>query len=559
MKYYTLLVLSLTQFWLFAQPTVTVGPYLQSPTPSSIKVMWRTDAASGSKVKFGTDKNNLTQEVEDTAQVTRHMVLLQGLQPFTVYYYAIYEGNNLLAGADDEHWFRTFPVAGTDVPTRIWAIGDFGKGNTEQYRVRDAYLNYDTVETNLWLWLGDNAYNDGTEQEYLTRVFDSVYGYKKYMRHMPFIPTPGNHDYNSISPVTSPKPPLQHTGAYYDFVEVYRNAEAGGVPSGHELYYSFDYGNIHFINLNSELGSIFSGNDDWTGVNPLVPFNTSPMKQWLIQDLQANTKPWVIAYFHQPPYTDGSHESTTFYEVFMRAMRQNYTPILEQYGVDLVICGHTHVYERSFLVKGAYYGTSQNIGPQNFIQNTSGIDALGEAYKKYTLGSNPNLGTIYVNNGNSGSKEGSANFNHPFMFSEYGCDTCCGSLILDINGNRLDGKHLDMSGNIRDHFTLYKLNEEAPSSVQELINSGSFSGLNVQPNPFINNALVTFTLSETENVSMYITDINGRRIPLQQAQLMPGKHSFELDAKKLKLARGVYILHITDNEGHFVKRMVHVK
>lgn len=542
-----------------AQPTITLGPYLQSPTSGSIKVMWRSDVATISSVRYGLDKNNLNLQSTDTQQVSKHMLLLEGLQPFTKYYYAIYDGNTLLAGADDEHWFRTFPAAGTEVPTRIWAIGDFGKGNTEQARVRDAYMQYDTVETNLWLWLGDNAYPDGTEEEYVNKVFDSIYGYKKYMRHMPFIPTPGNHDYNSISPVTSPQPPLQHSGPYYDFVEVYRNGEAGGVPSGHELYYSFDYSNIHFINLNSELGSIFSSSDDWTGVNPLFPFNTSPMKQWLIQDLQANTKPWVIVYFHQPPYTDGSHESTAFYEVFMRAMRQNYTPILEQYGVDLVICGHTHVYERSVLVKGAYYGSTQNIGPQHFIQNNSGMDVLGEAYKKYTLGANPNQGTIYVNNGNSGSKEGSANFNHPYMFSEYGCDTCCGSLIIDIQGNRLDGKHLDMSGNIRDHFTLLKLDEEAPVSVQEAINRGGFSDLVVKPNPFIDETTVMFRVDGEKQVVIFLTDISGRRIQVQEKRLEAGEHSIRLNARKLQLSRGMYILHIKDNEGHFLRRMVHVK
>ena len=555
-----LLTLFLLQYLLgSAQSTITLGPYLQSPTANSIKVMWRSDIATGSTVRYGLDKNNLNLQVTNAQPVNKHMVVLEALQPFTVYYYAIYDGNTLLAGGDDEHWFRTFPVAGTAVPTRIWAIGDFGKGNTEQARVRDAYMQYDTVETNLWLWLGDNAYPDGTEEEYVNKVFDSVYGYKKYMRHMPFIPTPGNHDYNSISPVTSPQPPLQHSGPYYDFVEVYRNGEAGGVPSGHELYYSFDYGNIHFVNLNSELGSIFSSSDDWTGVNPLFPFSTSPMKQWLIQDLQANTKPWTIVYFHQPPYTDGSHESTAFYEVFMRAMRQNYTPILEQYGVDLVICGHTHVYERSFLVKGAYYGSTQNIGPQHFIQNNSGMDALGEAYKKYTLGANPNQGTVYVNNGNSGSKEGSANFNHPYMFSEYGCDTCCGSLVLDIQGNRLDGKHLDMSGNIRDHFTLLKLDEEAPVSVQEAINRGGFSHVVVKPNPFIDQTTVTFRVDWEQQATIYLTDINGKRIPIQEKWLEAGEHSLELNVGKLELSRGMYILHITDGEGHFLRRMVHVK
>lgn len=147
---------------------------------------------------------------------------------------------------------------------------------------------------------------------------------------------------------------MQHAGPYYDFVDTYKNAEAGGVASGNHLYYSFDYANVHFISLNSELGSVFSGTDDWTGVNPFVNFTTYSMLQWLQQDLQANTKPWTVVYFHQPPYTDGSHDSGAFWEVYVKAMRENFAPIWEQYGVDIVLTGHSHVYERSYLVKGCY-------------------------------------------------------------------------------------------------------------------------------------------------------------------------------------------------------------
>lgn len=522
-----------------AQVQVTVGPYLQSPTPNSIKVMWRTDSLSSSKVLYGTDKANLNQAAEDTTLRTKHMVTLTGLSPFTKYYYAIYSGNTMLEGADEQHWFRTFPVPGTELPIRVWAIGDFGKGNSKQSKTRDAYLNFDTVETNLWLWLGDNAYSDGTEQEYLTKVFDSVYGYKNNMKYMPFLPCPGNHDYNSVSPITSPTPPLTHTGPYYDFVEVYRNAEAGGVATGHELFYSFDYGNVHFISLNTEIGSLFNVNDDWTGVNLFNTFNGSPMTQWLHQDLQANTQPWVVVFMHQPPYTDGSHESGAFYEVYMKAMRQNFAPIWEQYGVDIVLCGHTHVYERSYLVKGAY-GNVDDITLFNFISTDSGIDSLGKAYIKYTQGPNANKGTVYVNNGNSGSSESSANFNHPYMYAEYGCDTCCGSFIMDINGNRLDGRHLDMNGNIRDHFTMYKINGTGISNI-----SGNSCALKVIPNPFRKSANVQFELKQQDKIVLTLTDASGKIIEVFAGELKAGNNTVEIDGDKLQLPAGVYVLQLS--------------
>jgi hypothetical protein len=232
-----------------AQVSIKVGPYLQSPTPTSIKVMWRTTVPTTSKVVFGESLSSLTQTVTDTAVTTKHMVELTNLQPYTKYYYAVYDSNTLLAGTDAQHSFRTFPVAGTTPHIRAWAIGDFGKANTYQQKVRDSYLAYeadDTVETNLWFWLGDNAYGDGTEAEYENNVFDTTWGYQGMMTRLPFTPTPGNHDYNSVSPIAAPKPPLQHFGPYYEFVDVYKNAEAGGVATNHELFYSFDYGNASF-------------------------------------------------------------------------------------------------------------------------------------------------------------------------------------------------------------------------------------------------------------------------------------------------------------------------
>ncbi len=540
----------------FAQVNVTVGPYLQSPTPSSIKIKWRTDLPSGSKVVYGSAIGNLNQTVEDTSSVLRHTLQLSSLSADTKYYYAIYNGNTLLEGDDADHWFRTFPAQGTTKPVRVWAIGDFGKGNEWQKKVRDAYESYDTTETNLWLWLGDNVYQDGTEAEYLSKVFDSVYGYQKMMKHWAFEPSPGNHDYNSISPVTSPVPPLQHAGPYYDFVDTYKNAEAGGVASGNHLYYSFDYANVHFISLNSELGSVFSGSDDWTGVNPFVNFTTSPMLQWLQQDLQANTKPWTVVYFHQPPYTDGSHDSGAFWEVYMKAMRENFAPIWEQYGVDLVLTGHSHVYERSYLVKGCYCDAG-DITPFNFVQNNSGNDDLGEAYIKYTNGSNPNQGTVYVVCGNSGSNDSDPPFNHPFMFSEYGCDTCCGSFVIDVNGDRLDGKHIDAYGVVRDHFTIKKM----VNTLVEELKEADFSDIKVSPNPFgrTRSAVVAFEMERDGALNVTLTDVAGKQIEIFAGTKTAGKQEIAVDAAKLNLAKGNYLLTIKSDSGFKRTKMINVE
>ena len=82
--------------------------------------------------------------------------------------------------------------------------------------------------------------------------------------------------------------------------------------SGTEAYYSFDYANVHFVCLES-----FETNRSATG----------PMLTWLQNDLASTAQPWVIAFFHHPPYSKGSHDSDT--DIELKEMRQNALPILE--------------------------------------------------------------------------------------------------------------------------------------------------------------------------------------------------------------------------------------
>lgn len=545
----------LSVFSTYAYTAVTVGPYLQSPTPNSIKVMWQTDSLCTVKVMYGTSPGSLTQTATDGSVSNKHMVAITGLSADTKYYYAIYNDTVFAEGDSANHHFRTFPVAGTNTHVRAFAIGDFGKGNSWQQKVRDSYTaTYDNGETDLWLWLGDNVYDDGTEQEYLTKVFDTTYGYQKLMKHLPFEPAPGNHDYTSVAPVGNNIDPLQHTGPYYDFVEVYRSGEAGGVPTNHELFYSYDYGNVHFVSLNSEVGNVINQQYDWTGTYLFGNFNGSPMTTWLHADLQANTKPWVVIYFHQPPYTDGSHDSGAFWEVYMKAMRENFAEIWEQYGVDLVICGHSHAYERSYLVKGSY-GDVGNINMFNYVSNNNGVDAQGQAFTKYTQGTNANEGTVYVVCGNSGSKDDAPPFNHPYMYSEFGCDTCCGFFILDVDSNRLDGRHIDAYGVERDHFTMLKINGANPNKVEDM-QQDMFAKVLVAPNPFSASTKLSFEMKKAGLVKIRLHDATGKLITLFEGELNKGPQQFEISGDKLGLAKGIYSMQLSSGAVNISRSLI---
>lgn len=542
-RYFTLAVICFFSFGFVQGQTVVRGPYLQNPTQNSAVVCWRTDVPADSRVLFGTSPGNLNWVASDTTLVTNHFVTLQGLSPYTQYYYQTGTGTTLFPVTGDQY-VRTFPADGVVQPVRIWALGDFGKGNQEQAAVRNAFEAFNADrKTDLWVWLGDNVYADGTDEEYQTKVFDSIYGYHHMMKYLPFHPCPGNHDYNSISPVTSTVNPNNHSGPYYDMIRVPQNGEVGGIPSQKPLYYSFDYANIHFISINSEIGSVYNASHDWIGASPLFSFNGSVFTQWLEQDLAANQQKWCIAYFHQPPYTDGSHESTAFWEVYMKAMRENIVPILENHGVDLVLNGHSHVYERSYLIKGLY-DDDNTFNPATMVIN-GGSGSLSSPYYKYLQGPNPNTGTVYVVAGNGGSKEdGGAGLQHPVMFYGDGCDTCIGSFILDIHADTLKGRYLSASGAIKDEFYIIK-------SMQTGLAKPELSYFSIFPNPAHHKISISATANNvSKKWDMTLYDLGGKALFSQNN--IPREIELSLE----KYPSGAYWLIFRDESGQYFREKI---
>lgn len=535
------------------------GPYLQFPTSSSMKVMWRTQSPTPARVYYGTSVATLMDNFVDSVNpIINHTVAISGLAPYTEYYYAISDGQNVLSGGDEFHRFRTSPIIGTEQPISIWAIGDFGKGNSKQKDVMDSYVNHmGNNVSDVWLWLGDNVYDDGLDEEYQAKVFGTEYGMTDIFKRLPFMAIPGNHDYNSIAPPTASINPLLHTGAYYDIVDVPTNGEIGGVASGSELYYSFDYGNVHFIGLNSELGSILSTTNDWIGANPFGSFNGSPMTEWLHADLAANDKKWVVAFFHQPPHTGGSHSSGDFWETYMKAMRENICPILESYGVDLVVNGHSHVYERSYLLHDYFGLPDQFNAAQHVVDNGSGSLAAGTPYIKYTEGPTAGIGTVYLIQGNSGSSETDAPLDHPAMYSTVGCDSCVGSSLLYVHGDTLKGRYMASSGELMDEFAIIK--RVAPSGVNEPTKP-LFGEVKVYPNPFRDETMVTFNVYQEMSATIELVSLTGQIIHVfNSGTLAKGPQNYKINASELKLAKGAYLVRINSSVQPSVTRLIKVE
>lgn len=435
--------------------TVIRGPYLQVGRPDAVIVRWRTDIATDSRVRYGSGPSQLTQTVTIGGTRTEHEVELTGLSAETLYFYDVGATGLSLAGGDVDHHFVTSPTASSSPLITFWVTGDSGEcaqtqeGCDDVTAVADAYLDFaGSLPARLWLMLGDNAYDIGTENEHTRGVFDA---FPQILRNTVLWPSPGNHEFGASD---SPS----QTGPYYEGFTLPTAGEAGGLTSGTEAYYSFDYGNVHFVALDSH------DTDRSAPANPTT--NVCPggqggaMYQWVCADLAATDRDFVIAFWHHPPYTKGSHDSDDSGDSGgrMEEMRERFLPVFEEYGVDLVLTGHSHSYERSMLIDG-HYGLSSGFGPANQIDGGDGDPDGDGAYAKGTAGLAPHEGAVYAVVGSSSKNTGGLSA-HPVMSVWVNFE---GSLLVDVNGLRLDAYWIDKNGVLADRFRIVKGSTDVPA------------------------------------------------------------------------------------------------
>ncbi|MDY7225306.1 metallophosphoesterase [Hyalangium rubrum] len=287
--------------------TLTRTPYLQRVGPDTATVAFRLDTNCSPEVRYGINgATNLVARSQASGRV--HAVVLTGLTPGAEYTYLV-EG----CGAKTEpKRFSTAPVPGTR-KVRFAAVGDFGTGGKSQKEVAAAML---TQQPELFVALGDNAYSSGTEAEIQNNLFAPM---AALLAEVPFFAVAGNHEY-----VTNASQP------YLD------NLYLPTSPSGGERYYSFDWGHVHFVGLDSSCAIGLASKDLCT---------LEAQKKWVEADLAASTADWKVVYFHHPPWSSGEHGSQLL-------MRREFGPLFERYGVDLVLTGHDHNYERSHPMLG---------------------------------------------------------------------------------------------------------------------------------------------------------------------------------------------------------------
>jgi acid phosphatase type 7 len=286
-------------------------PYVQGVTSSSAVICWVSEHRGSGMVEFGKTPELGRRETDPRVR-RRHVVALAGLAPSSTYHYRV----RGVGESSSKGSFRTAPE-GEDSSFGFAVVGDSGSGGKGQLAVAGLLRR---LEPDLILHTGDVVYPAGQERHYDRRFFAP---YRNLIKTVPVFPVLGNHDVrkgNDTAFLENFHPPL-------------------GSPDSTKRYYSFDWGNTHFVALDSELYHGDRGSDP------------EGQKDFLVQDLAASRKRWKVAFLHRSPYSSSRHGGDG-------RVREDLEPLFVKYGVDLVFSGHDHVYERTVPIRGVTYVVS---------------------------------------------------------------------------------------------------------------------------------------------------------------------------------------------------------
>lgn len=307
----------------------------------SMTVTWYTKTDQPSYIYYAVsssfDKDNITDNHKEKSTVTkvredeyyRHSATLSGLKKGTKYTYSVGDDKNNSSA-------KSFTTESDEGDFKFMFLGDI------QYQVRDRdylawgkYINeaYEkNKDTDLILSGGDMVDKSGDVNDW-SAFFQNG---EPLFNRIPIATTVGNHE-TSIIPYT-----------YKQMLSMPGN----GPPEYDEEFYSFDYGNCHFLSLNScffmdERKNDFDDIKKWEQA-------LSGINKWIENDLKSTDKDWTIVYMHHPPYPVSEDDK------IYNELRGKWIPILEDNGVSVVFCGHQHVYMRTERINGITYFMSSS-------------------------------------------------------------------------------------------------------------------------------------------------------------------------------------------------------
>jgi predicted phosphodiesterase len=356
--------------------------WTQNATANTMAITWKTLTAGNDMVEFGHTENlgNFAKAEQSFSQACGryiNVVELKGLKPDTEYFYKCGRDNSFSK-------IQSFKTGHNSNKTFTFvSYGDTRKKINKVKEVKNAMQHY---KPNFAIHTGDFVFN-GKSQRLWNKWFDAMDG---FIDNFPFMATLGNHDNNADN--------------YFDQFAFPHN----------EKYYSFDYGNAHFLMIYNP-----------TRREVIEP--GTPQYSWIENDLKKATSneniKWKFAFCHTPGYSASMVKRD-------KKLIETLYPLLEKYNVDIIFTGHKHNYERTYMLK----------------KNKVVLEGPDFSYKNNTPG------IISIVSGGGGGPLKNTKESWWTAYTEKTHHFC----MVTIDGNKLSFKAIRPDHTVVDSFTITK-------------------------------------------------------------------------------------------------------
>jgi metallophosphoesterase len=315
-------------------------------------IEYRLEGAEKSQTIGATDK----AFTDDGSTTYIHEATLTGLTPNTKYEYRVGYGTDRRSD-----WYRLETAGASVYDVLIYPDSQSGDYSQWEEIVKSSALR--NPRTALYISMGDLV--DNGEHAYQWRTW--LNSIKPLSANVPLATTLGNHEMYTLDWK------MREPYAYLNYFAV--------PPNGNEIfnrrYYSYDFGDVHYIVLDTMLYE--SNHEDNHDTHH--PDLYDVQVQWLHQDLMANTKKWTVVLMHRDPFQyafdrPGANRAIGFDDEGVLFM-----PIFDEFNVDLVLSAHLHSYRNRGHVRNFDRDAS---GPLYILTGIAG-DARRPKWKEHPL------------------------------------------------------------------------------------------------------------------------------------------------------------------------------
>ncbi|MEW6753062.1 MAG: metallophosphoesterase [Candidatus Latescibacterota bacterium] len=331
------------------------GPYLLDPGPRRMTVVVDHPHPVAAALEYRrADGTGRPRAVVRREAARHHLFALEELEPDTWYEYRVASGR---AHDSGPRTFRTPPEAPERF--RLVVLGDTRSQPEEWRRVSQRVFAHEP-EALFAVGTGDYPADGSQYEQWVAQFFAPG---RDLLARLPIFPSIGNHE-RTRQYLSTPPPDEEERSHYFSLFEL----------PGNERWYRVDYGYLTLLVLDSN-SQLAPGHEQY---------------EWLLEQLRAERRRFTLAAFHHPPFTSGPHgrlqADGTPREGPMDQGQRFLVPLFERYGVDLVVNGHDHLYERSHK-DGVYYVVSGGAGAPLYE-----VDSAPNPYQQVAVATHHYLG-----------------------------------------------------------------------------------------------------------------------------------------------------------------------